>query len=398
MQVGHELAGRYVLVELLGQGGMGEVWRGADRLLDRPVAVKVLRDSYTDPEFDRRLQREAKIAARVQHPGITVVHDIGSDDGQLFIVMELLRGRDLASVLLDAPDGLPVDTACSLAIQAAEALAAAHERNVIHRDLKPANLFVLPDGKLKVCDFGIAYATDTSSQLTAPGTTLGTPAYMPPEQWEGSRGDERSDIYSLGCVIYSLLLGHPPFVADRPHALMHHHFNTTPSSVRILRPDIPEELDALVLGMLAKNPASRPPTATNVAVSLKALLYSPTIVVDQTANTPENVSGLPPTETIQSATLSESQSPGEVQAPLDAILWNARPAGCRDEFPMHPVGGQSEEVLVRENKGRLYYDPAGIPISELRSPSSGGLQDGEVIFGDPDELLTDDDYQYPELS
>ena len=146
MQAGFEFAGRYTLHELLGRGGMGEVWRGADKKLGWPVAVKVLRERHSDPELVRRFQREASIAAQLQHPGITVVHDVGTSDGHLFIVMELLEGHDQATLMADMPDGLPVDSAVSLAVQAADALAAAHERHAVHRDLKPTNLFLLASG------------------------------------------------------------------------------------------------------------------------------------------------------------------------------------------------------------------------------------------------------------
>jgi eukaryotic-like serine/threonine-protein kinase len=151
VQAGLKLSGRYVLEAPLGYGGMGEVWRGVDEHLGRQVAIKVLREHFADPELAERFRREARIAARLQHPGITVVHDVGSDNGQLFIVMELLHGRDLASMLAEAPGGLSIDTAVSLALQAAEALQAAHTGHVIHRDLKPANLFVLSNGQLKIC-------------------------------------------------------------------------------------------------------------------------------------------------------------------------------------------------------------------------------------------------------
>jgi serine/threonine protein kinase len=155
MQAGLRLSGRYALHKLLGRGGMGEVWRGIDEQLDRPIAVKVLREHFTDPELAERFRREARIPARLQHPGITVVHDIGSDNGQPFIIMELLHGRDLAAILQGIPAGMPVDAIVSLAIQATEALQSAHAGHVVHRDLKPANLFVLDSGQLKICDFGM---------------------------------------------------------------------------------------------------------------------------------------------------------------------------------------------------------------------------------------------------
>lgn len=280
MQAGLKLSGRYALQALLGSGGMGEVWRGVDEHLDRPVAVKVLRQHLADPELAGRFRREARVAARLQHPGITVVHDVGSDDGQLFIVMELLHGRDLAAMLAEAPAGMPIDAAVSLTIQTAEALKAAHAGHVIHRDLKPANLFVLEGGLLKICDFGIAWAVDSTTHLTATGQAIGTPAYMSPEQCQGQQVDERSDLYSLGCVLYALLTGQPPFAEGPPLAIMLQHINAAPAAPRTIRPDIPSELDHLVLELLAKDPVRRPADANHVIAALRALCYTPTVKVE----------------------------------------------------------------------------------------------------------------------
>jgi serine/threonine protein kinase len=283
VQAGLKLSGRYVLDALLGYGGMGEVWRGADEHLGRPVAIKVLREHFADPELAERFRREARIAARLQHPGITVVHDVGSDNGQLFIVMELLHGRDLAAMLAEAPGGLSIDAAVSLTLQAADALQAAHAGHVIHRDLKPANLFVLSNGQLKICDFGIAWAVDAASHLTATGQAIGTPAYMSPEQCLGQRVDKRSDLYSLGCVLYALLTGQPPFTEGQPLAIMSQHLNAAPLAPRTIRADVPPELDHLVLGMLAKDPVHRPADASHVIATLRAGHYTPTVQVEPTA-------------------------------------------------------------------------------------------------------------------
>ena len=172
MQAGTELVGRYVLERILGSGGMGDVWQANDRQLERPVAVKVMRDRLAD---SRRFQREARIAARLQHPGITVVHDVGIHDGQPFIVMELLHGSDLATVLNRTPGRrLSVEKAVSLIVQAAGALQAAHAAHVIHRDLKPANLFRPDNGALKICDFGVARIADAADGLTTAGHVIGT--------------------------------------------------------------------------------------------------------------------------------------------------------------------------------------------------------------------------------
>ena len=179
-------------------------------------------------------------------------------------MMELLHGHDLASVLEQAPDGLPVGMVISLAIQAAEAVQAAHAAGIVHRDLKPANLFLEDSGHLKICDFGIARAAEATAGLTATGQVIGTVHYMSPEQCEGKRVDERSDLYSLGCVLHELLTGQPPY-SGQPMAIMFQHQSKPPSSPRALRPEIPVELDKLVLDLLAKDPAARPLSASRVA-------------------------------------------------------------------------------------------------------------------------------------
>jgi serine/threonine protein kinase len=270
MERGTLLKGKYRLDERLGSGGMGTVWRGEDIDLRRSVAIKVLLSQLSDEAAAERFLREARIAAGLQHPGITVVHDFGRDAGRLFIVMELLKGSDLAAILGETPGGLPVGRVLRLGIQVAEALSAAHEQGVVHRDLKPANLFVLHGDRVKICDFGIAKATDVPSTLTSAGFAIGTPAYMSPEQWTGEGVDTRSDLYSFGCVLYALLTGRPPFDADNPVALMRQHAEVQPAPPQGERP-IPEPLSDLVLRLLAKSPQERPPTAASVTAELARL-------------------------------------------------------------------------------------------------------------------------------
>src|SRR5690606_37650029 len=229
------LAGRYRLEERLGRGGMGEVWRAFDPHLEREVAVKVIVGGGGDDVLIRRFQREARIAAGIQHPGITAVHDFGRHDGQLFLVMELLRGRDLGAVLADHPEGLPLDLLVSVSVQAAEALRAAHAHRVVHRDLTPGNLFLLDTRHGKICDFGIAHIADATSQLTAVGTALGTPAFMPPEQWNGEEVDASSDVYAFGAVLHTMLTGRVPFSGTLP-ALMAQHLTQPPPPVLEARP------------------------------------------------------------------------------------------------------------------------------------------------------------------
>ena len=281
MEAGTELAGRFALEKVLSSGGMGDVWQGTDRQLKRPVAVKVMRDRLADP---RRFEREAQIAAQLQHPGITVVYDVGTDDGVPYIVMELLHGQNLADTLRRAPGRvLPAGMAVSLIVQALQALQAAHANRVIHRDLKPANLFLQDDGRLKICDFGIARIADAPDGLTSGGYVIGTALYMSPEQCEGAEIDERSDLYSLGCVLYELLTGRPPFPAGGQRAIMNQHMNARPADPCTIRPDIPRELGRIILDMLAKDPGDRPADAGVAAARLEAVLPMRPPAADQTA-------------------------------------------------------------------------------------------------------------------
>ncbi|WP_285566411.1 serine/threonine-protein kinase [Streptomyces sp. RTGN2] len=249
----------------LGHGGVGEVWKGQDLELDRAVALKVLREFDAAEQVLQRFRREARIGAQLKHPGITVVHDVGHHENQLFIVMELLEGADLAALLSQSSDGLPVPEAVGLALQVAEALSAAHEQQVVHRDLKPGNLFLLTDGRLKICDFGIARTAEATEGLTVTGRAFGTPPYMAPEQWRGEHVDARCDLYALGCVLFALLTGAPPFPAtDQPWALMLRHVEEVPPPLRSVREDVPVDLESLVTALLAKKAAARPDARTVV--------------------------------------------------------------------------------------------------------------------------------------
>jgi serine/threonine-protein kinase len=263
------LAGRYELEEVIGRGGMGTVYRARDRVLGREVAVKLLPEALAaaDPVRLARFEREARATASLSHRGVVAVYDAGVDDSTRYIVMELVTGRDLAAVMREqAP--LEPGRAAEIAAEIAEALAAAHAAGVIHRDVKPANVMIARDGRARLLDFGVARSTG-STQLTQVSSILGTASYMAPEQASGKRADERSDIYSLGCLLYAMLTGRPPFTGDTAAAIAHQQIDRAPSPARKLNPSVPADLDALLLTMLAKEPKSRPASAAELALSLR---------------------------------------------------------------------------------------------------------------------------------
>lgn len=262
---------RYRLLDLIGRGGMGEVWRARDESLGRQVAVKCLKPMgpQQDQDFNRilreRFRREARVAAALQHRGVTVVHDFGEYEGVLYLVMELLDGRNLSQLLEDNQQHpLPVDDVVDIAEQVADALGYTHQQGIVHRDLKPANIMRLADGTVKICDFGIArlgHDISVTSRLTGVGIAMGTPHYMSPEQISGGEIDHRSDLYSLGCVLYEIATGAPPFDLDDAWGVLVGHRDTQPESLRTHRAELPGFLDRVVLELLAKTPEQRPADA-----------------------------------------------------------------------------------------------------------------------------------------
>jgi eukaryotic-like serine/threonine-protein kinase len=283
---GQLISGRYRLQAVLGRGGMARVWRGVDERLGRPVAVKLLdRADTADPAMLQPFDREARTAGRLTDPNIVAVHDVGSDNGVPYLVMELIDGTKLDALLAGGP--LLIDRAVDVARQVCDALAVAHAQGVVHRDIKPANILLTIAGTVKVCDFGIARLTDQQqTDLTAPHTAIGTSAYMAPEQASGTAVDARTDLYALGCVMYAMLTGHPPFTGDNPLTVLWQHQHQPAPSVASLRPNTPADLEALIARLLAKNPADRPATATEVRDRLRACAERETAAAQPTRAVP----------------------------------------------------------------------------------------------------------------
>ena len=259
------LSGRYELSHLVARGGMAEVYRAHDRLLDRPVALKVLFPELSvDRAFVERFRREAQAAANLSHPNIVPVFDWGEDGGTYFIVMEFIDGRALSSILRTAGPMHP-DRAAEIAADVAIALAYAHRHGVIHRDVKPGNVLITEDGTVKVTDFGIARAINTEESLTQTGAVMGTATYFSPEQAEGMGVDARSDIYSLGVVLFEMVTGRPPFMGDTPVAVASKHVRENPPDAtrdQSVGPARPRSHHLEVPGQVARVPlrhGRRPP-------------------------------------------------------------------------------------------------------------------------------------------
>jgi eukaryotic-like serine/threonine-protein kinase len=273
---GEVLAGRYRLVAPLGQGGAGEVWRAEDLELVRPVAVKLLRRLNGDPtDAAERFRSEARAAARLSHPNVVTTYDVGMADGQVFLVMELVAGRDLAQLLRSG--GLPTPgQVADIARQAARALGAAHANGIVHRDVKPGNLLLAPDGTLKITDFGIAQMAGAGREVGAAGPVLlGTAAYVSPEQVLGEPATTVSDWYSLGCVLYELLAGEPPFIADDVEGVLRQHVQAVPMPIQLRNPQVGDGLAGLVMRLLAKDPAERPASVTEIEGLLDGAAVAP---------------------------------------------------------------------------------------------------------------------------
>jgi serine/threonine protein kinase len=260
------LAGRYALIDVLGTGGMAAVWRARDEVLGREVAVKVLSPQYaSDAAFRARFEREARHVAGLSHPRLVTVFDCGVDGTTPFIVMELAAGRTLRQVL-DETGALPADDAVAIAAAVCEGLEAAHAAGLVHRDIKPANI-VLSRGDVKVLDFGIA-RLDGSAGRTRTQAVLGTAAYLSPEQAAGLQAGPQADLYGLGCVLFEMLTGTPPFTADSEVAVAYRQVHDDPGPPSSRRPGVPPRLDWITSRLLAKNPADRPPGAAAARAAL----------------------------------------------------------------------------------------------------------------------------------
>ena len=264
-----EKLGRYVIVEEIGQGAMGVVYKAVDPLIDRTVAIKTINLDLSKEElanFEKRFQREVQSAGKLNHPNIVTVYDVGRTEGVAYMAMEFLEGKELREIL-DSGVVLPVEKVAHIASQVADGLAFAHEHGIVHRDVKPANVMVMKNGLVKITDFGIAQMS--SASRTVSGMVMGSPKYMSPEQVVGQAVDGRSDIFSLGVVLYEMLAGKTPFSGDNISAIMYQILNDEPIPPKAFNQSIPDSINFIVLKALAKHPDKRYQNAKEMARDLK---------------------------------------------------------------------------------------------------------------------------------
>ena len=272
---GKLLGGRYEIVEKIGNGGMATVYKAVDKVLKRNVAVKILRDEFTtDEEFIKRFEVEAQSAARLTHPNIVSIYDVGVEDSLHYIVMELIQGKTLKEIIVEERGPLPWKWSVNVAIQIASALETAHKNNIIHRDIKPHNIIITEDGIAKVTDFGIAKAVSNST-ITAFGTTIGSVHYFSPEHARGGFTDAKSDLYSLGVVMYEMVTGKVPFDADTPVSVALKHMQEEPEEPIELNKHVPTAVNKIIMKALQKDTTLRYQSASEMLVDLRKSLKNP---------------------------------------------------------------------------------------------------------------------------
>lgn len=272
---GKVLGNRYEIIEKVGNGGMATVYKAEDKVLKRNVAVKILRDEFTtDEEFIKRFEIEAQSAARLVHPNIVSIFDVGVEENLYYIVMELIQGKTLKEIIIEERGPLPWKWSVNVAIQIASALEMAHKNNIIHRDIKPHNIIITEDGIAKVTDFGIAKAVSNST-ITAFGTTIGSVHYFSPEHARGGFTDAKSDLYSLGVVMYEMVTGKVPFDADTPVSVALKHMQEDPEEPIELNPNLPGAVNKIIMKALKKDTTLRYQTASEMLSDLRKALKNP---------------------------------------------------------------------------------------------------------------------------
>ena len=388
------LGGRYRVERELGRGGMAKVFQGTDTVLGRTVAIKILAPRFADDDgFVQRFRREAQAAARISHPNIVSVFDTGSDGGVHYIVMEFVEGRTLAEYLTGGGRIMP-DRAIAIAKDVCRALDAAHAQGVIHRDIKPGNIMINPRGEVKVTDFGIARMTTTAETVAETAAILGTASYLSPEQAQGQPVDGRSDLYSLGCVLYEMVTGRPPFLGESPVTVASKQVLEQPLPPSKLSTDVTQALDAVILRALGKNPANRYQSAEEMRTDLERVTRGLSVE-------PPPVPALAPTQAMDRPAASTEvlplAEPGRrspwipvavtliLVAVLGAVLWLLAATLLGDD-PTTPVLIEVPSVIgERQKAAEDLLEEAGLTVGEItKIPAVDETQvPGTVLDQDP---------------
>lgn len=367
---GPELLGsRYQLRNQIARGGMTDVFLGHDTLLSRPVAIKRLFPEFaTDPSFVERFRREATAAANLSHPNIVPVYDWGSAEGTYYIVMEYIEGHSLAE-LLRSGGPLAPERAAEIAMDVAEALGFAHNNGLIHRDVKPSNVLLSPDGQVKVTDFGIAIVAygGAESNLTQTGAVMGTATYFSPEQAQGKSLDHRSDLYSLGIVLYEMLCGRPPFTGDTSVAIAYKHVQQAVPSPSSLGVVLPESLEAIAMKLLAKNPEERYPTAKDVIRDLRRYRQG-----RHQLSSGQRPGGVPPAVPAPMGTTPPANIPEEPRQPQPVPPQPIPPQQVPPQQPPSPV--------APSGAGQPPPAPPPAPVAVLEPSSRAGLYTAATVI------------------
>ena len=392
---GHTFGGRYSVEERVGVGGMAEVYRARDSLLGREVAVKVLSERFSrDRSFVERFRREAQSAANLNHPNIVSLYDFGGDDSTYFIVMEYIDGSSLGDIIRQDGPLLP-ERAAEIASDVAQALQRAHSAGIVHRDIKPTNIMITSSGQTKVTDFGIARAMGDGEQtMTQTGMVIGTASYLAPEQAQGNPVDARSDVYALGCVLYEMLTGRPPFSGDTPLSIAYKHVRETPTPPSRVNSDVPAGLEAIVMKALAKNPENRYSSATEMHEDLERFLagqrvHATPLMADETMVAPVTRS----TSVLQETDFNdydEDEKPRRGWWYLLLTLLILALFGLIAWFVMNNLLGEEAPPTVRvpdlvgktESEARDILEDRGLKAATIQKNSN--KPENEVIDQDPD--------------
>ncbi|HEU4480868.1 MAG TPA: Stk1 family PASTA domain-containing Ser/Thr kinase [Actinomycetota bacterium] len=381
--------GRYAVIERVGVGGMAEVYRARDELLGRDVALKVLSERLSkDRSFVERFRREAQSAANLNHPNIVSLYDYGSDEGSYFIVMEFIEGRSLADIIRDEGPLMP-ERAAEIASDVSKALGRAHSAGIVHRDIKPGNIMITSTGQTKVTDFGIARAVggDSDATMTQTGMVIGTASYLSPEQAQGEPVDARSDVYSVGIVLYESLAGRPPFAGETPLSIAYKHVREEPPPLTSPQGEVPAELNAIVMKCLAKNAANRYADAGELHEDLQRYIAGQTVMATPLMSETMAIPRSSSTEVLSSTEVYEEE-PTESKTwayVLGTLLVIGLVGLLAWLFASNLFGGEPVDVPrvigLTEQEARDRLEEANLEVAVEDAPSQ--KEEGTVFRQDP---------------